>query len=141
MTTSTGSPKPPVPAPDEASRPFFEGAAAGKLMLMRCARCGTYRYPARDRCDECWSTDTEWVEASGRGTLHSWVIFHQVYHPGFADRVPYNVAIVELDEGPRTTSNIVECDNADLYAGMPVRVTFENVAEGVALPRFQPADA
>ena len=138
---TTPAPKLPVPAPDEASRPFFDGAAAGKLMLMRCVQCGTYRYPSRERCDECWSTDTEWVEASGRGKLHSWVVFHQVYHPGFADRVPYNVAVVELDEGPRITTNIVGADNRDLRAGMPLAVTFKTVAEGVALPKFRPANA
>jgi uncharacterized OB-fold protein len=134
----TTNPTPPVPVPDEASMPFFEGAAVGRLMLMRCIRCGSYRYPSRDRCDACWSTDTEWVEASGRGVLHSWVIFHQVYHPGFADRVPYNVAVVELEEGPRITSSIVGCDNADLDAGMALDLTFETVADGIALPKFRP---
>jgi uncharacterized OB-fold protein len=128
-----------VPAPDEASRPFFEGAAAGRLMLMRCTRCGAYRYPSRERCDECWSTDSEWVEASGRARLHSWVVFHQVYHPGFADRVPYNVAVVELEEGPRVTTNIVGADHRHLRAGMPLEAMFETVAEGVALPKFRPA--
>jgi uncharacterized protein len=136
---TTGSPKPPMPAADEASRPFFEGAAAGKLMLMRCASCRTYRYPSRDRCDVCWSTDTEWVEASGRGTLHSWVVFHQVYHPAFADRVPYNVAQVELEEGPRITSNVVDAAHETLRAGMPLEVVFERVGDDVAVPKFRPA--
>ena len=135
----TSKATPPVPTPDEASAPYFEGAAAGRLMLMRCIRCGTYRYPSRDRCDACWSTDTEWVQASGRATLHSWVIFHQVYHPGFADCVPYNVAVVELAEGPRITTNIVGVGNDALRAGMPLQVTFETVAEGTALPKFTPA--
>lgn len=129
---------PPVPTPDEASQPYFDGAAAGRLMLMRCLSCGAHRYPSRECCDACWSTETEWVEASGRATLHSWVIFHQVYHPGFASRVPYNVALVELAEGPRITTNIVGVENDALRAGMPLQVTFETVAEGVALPKFQP---
>jgi len=137
----TTTPTPPIPVPDEASKPFFEGAAAGRLMLMRCAGCGTYRYPSRDRCDVCWSTETEWVEASGRATLHSWAIFHQVYHPAFAERVPYNVAVVELDEGPRITTNVVGVDNAALHAGMPLEVAFETVADGVALPKFRPRGA
>jgi uncharacterized OB-fold protein len=137
----TTTPRAPVPTPDEASAPYFEGAAAGRLMLMRCRACGTHRYPSRERCDACWSTDTEWVQASGRATLHSWVLFHQVYHPAFADRVPYNVAVVELAEGPRITTNIVGCANADLHAGMPLEVTFETVADGVALPKFRPRPA
>ena len=135
----TSKATPPVPTPDEASAQYFEGAAAGRLMLMRCLSCGTYRYPSRDRCDACWSTDTEWVQASGRATLHSWVIFHQVYHPGFADRVPYNVAVVELEEGPRITTNIVGVGNDALRAGMPLQVTFETIAEGTTLPKFTPA--
>lgn len=129
----------PVPTPDQASAPFFEGAAQGRLMLMRCRSCGTHRYPSRDRCDVCWSTDTEWVQASGRATLHSWVLFHQVYHPGFAERVPYNVAVVELAEGPRITTNVTGCASEDLRAGMALDVWFEKVADDVALPKFRPA--
>ena len=129
----------PVPTPDEASAPYFAGAAAGRLMLMRCRACGAFRFPSRDRCDECWATDTEWVPASGRATLHSWVIFHQVYHPAFNERVPYNVALVQLEEGPRITSNVVGGEPGELRAGMPLVVTFETVAEGIALPKFRPA--
>lgn len=136
MTTNAA---PPVPTPDEASAPFFEGAAQGRLMLMRCQACGTHRYPSRDRCDVCWATDTEWVEASGRATLHSWVIFHQVYNPGFADRVPYNVAVVELAEGPRITTNITDCADDALRAGMSLACWYDAVADGVALPKFRPA--
>ena len=138
--TMNQAPSPPVPTPDEASAPYFEGAAAGRLMLMRCVACGAHRYPSRDRCDVCWSTETEWVEASGRAALHSWVIFHQVYHPAFKERVPYNVAMVELEEGPRISTNIVGCENDALRAGMPLQVTFETVAEGVAIPKFRPRD-
>ena len=137
----TSQPSLPIPTPDEASAPYFEAAAQGRLMLMRCRACGTYRYPSRDRCDACWSTDTEWVPASGRATLHSWVIFHQVYHPAFADKVPYNVAVVELEEGPRITTNIVGCEHDALRAGMPLEVVFETVADGVALPKFRPRAA
>ena len=134
----TTTPPKPLPTPDEASAPFFEGAAAGRLMLMRCTACGTFRYPSRDRCDACWSTESAWVQASGRATLHSWVIFHQVYHPAFAADVPYNVAVVELAEGPRIATNIVGIANDALRAGMPLEVVFEPVADGVALPKFKP---
>lgn len=135
----TTTPSPPLPAPDETSAPFFAGAAAGRLMLMRCGSCGLDRFPARDRCERCWSTESQWVEASGRATLHSWVVFHQVYHPAFAGQVPYNVALVELAEGPRITTAIVDVANVSLRAGMPLTVLFEPVADGVALPKFRPA--
>ncbi|MGE0545016.1 MAG: Zn-ribbon domain-containing OB-fold protein [Dehalococcoidia bacterium] len=134
----TTNPTPPIPVADDASAPFFAGAAAGRLMLMRCVACGTHRYPARDRCDVCWSTETEWVEASGRASLHSWVVFHQVYHLAFADRVPYNVAVVELEEGPRITTNVIDCELDDLKAGMALIVMFEEIAEGMAMAKFRP---
>ena len=134
----TTTPPLPVPLPDEASALFFEGLAAGRLMLMRCLACGVYRYPARDRCDACWSTETEWARASGRATLHSWVVFHQVYHPAFAARVPYNVALVELAEGPRISTNIVGVEDDALQAGMALEAVFEPLGDGVALVKFRP---
>jgi hypothetical protein len=106
---------------------------------MRCGGCGAYRYPARERCDVCWSTDTEWAEASGVGTLFSWTVFHQVYHPAFAGRVPYVVAQVDLAEGPRILSTVEECDPAELRAEMPLRVAFRRLSDEVALPVFRPA--
>lgn len=138
MSTSP-VPARPIPIPDEASAPYFQGAVDGRLMLMRCTDCGTVRFPARDRCEACWSTASEWFAASGDATLHAWVIFHQVYHPAFRERAPYNVAVVELAEGPRITTNVVSIDNAALRADIPLRVSFESVADGVALPVFTPA--
>lgn len=138
MTTQT-EPARPAPVPDEVSAPYFEGARNGKLMLMRCLACGAWRFPARDRCDRCWSTETEWAQASGEGTLFSFVLMHQVYHPAFAREVPYNVAVVELAEGIRLTTNIVDCPNEAIHIGMPVQAVFEPVSDTVALPKFRPA--
>lgn len=129
----------PLPQPDEASQPFFDGARQGKLMIMRCESCGAYRYPARDRCDVCWSTATAWVQASGRGTVYTFGVMHQLYHPGFKDELPYNVAVVELEEGPRLTTNLVGVANDAIRAGMPVAVTFDRLTEEVTLPKFRPA--
>ena len=129
----------PLPQPDEASQPFFDGARQGKLMIMRCKNCGAYRYPARDRCDVCWSTATAWVQASGRGTVYTFGIMHQLYAPGFKDDLPYNVAVVELEEGPRLTTNLVGVANDDVRAGMPVTVTFDRLTDEITLPRFRPA--
>ncbi|HZQ37819.1 MAG TPA: Zn-ribbon domain-containing OB-fold protein [Dehalococcoidia bacterium] len=129
----------PVPAADEESEPFFQGAREGKLMLMRCESCGAYRFPSRDRCDVCWSTDTEWVQASGKGTVYTFGIMHQLYHPGFKDEIPYNVVVVELAEGPRTYSNLVGIANDQIRVGMPVEVTFERISDEISLPKFRPA--
>ena len=134
----------PVPRPDEGSRRYFEGARRGELLVQRCTRCGAYvAHPAYGgpptRCTRCLHDALDWVPVSGRGTLYSFGIMHTAFHPGFAGALPYNVAIVELEEGVRMTTNVVGCANEDLRIGMALRVVFEPVSETVALPRFEPA--
>lgn len=126
----------PLPEADDASRPFFDGAMEGKLMLMECSACGTPRLPSRHHCDICLSPDFAWVAASGRGAVRTFAVMHQKYHPGF--EVPYNVTIVELEEGPRLPTNIVGIANDEIRVGMPVVVDWER-HEDVALPKFRPA--
>ena len=114
------------------------------LLLRRCHACGTFMSPTggigtplRPRCVTCFSADLEWAPATGRGTLYSFALMHQVYDPAFADEVPYNIAVVELDEGVRMTTNVVGCANEELWIGMPLEVTFEQVSEEVAIPKFR----
>ncbi|MGB2693921.1 MAG: Zn-ribbon domain-containing OB-fold protein [Dehalococcoidia bacterium] len=128
----------PIPVADDESRPFFAGAKEGKLMLLRCTQCGTYRLPGRDRCSDCWSTETEWAQVSGRGKLYTFGVMHQQYHPSFADVIPYNYAIVELEQGPRLITNIVDCTNEDLRTDMPVEAVFDPVSDETTLVRFRP---
>jgi uncharacterized OB-fold protein len=88
-------------------------------------------------CKHCGSADVEWVEASGRGVVHTYTVIHRGM-PGWREEGPYVAAIVELDEGARMTTNIVECSPSDVKIDMPVEVVF--VDEGqYALPRFRPA--
>src|SRR5688572_23419280 len=101
------APAKPLPLPDDDSRPFYDAAMEGKLMLMRCTSCGTQRFPSRKHCDECLSPDYEWFEASGRGVVRTFGVMHQKYHPGFASELPYVVAVIELDEGPRLPANVL----------------------------------
>jgi len=129
----------PLPVPDEESQPFFDAAREGRLLIMRCKSCGAYRYPSRDRCDVCWSTETAWVQASGRGTVYTFGIMHQLYHPGFKEEIPYNVAVVELEEGPRTYTNLVGIPNDQIRVGMPVEVVFEKLTDEITIPKFKPA--
>ena len=129
----------PVPVADEASEPFFRGAKERKLMLLRCARCGAYRLPGRDRCVDCWSTEADWTQASGRGTLYSFGVMHQQYHPAFASVIPYNFAVVELEEGPRLITNIVDCPNDGLRVDMPVEAVYDDVSDETTLVRFRPS--
>jgi uncharacterized OB-fold protein len=129
----------PVPRPDDLSRPFFDGAREGALMIQRCKGCETHLPPGSRVCTECLGEEVDWVQASGRGTLFTFGIMHQRYHPGFVDDLPYNVAVVELEEGPRLNTNIVGVENEALRVGMPVEVVFEELTDEVSLPKFRPA--
>lgn len=128
-------PSKPVPEADDLSRPFFEGGLEGRLMLMRCSKCATWRLPSRQHCDNCLSDEYSWEAASGRGTVRTFGVMHQRYHPGF--ETPYNVTIVELAEGPRLPTNLVDVPTESIKVGMPVEVVFEDHGD-VALPKFKP---
>ncbi|MPZ23248.1 MAG: hypothetical protein GEU28_06840 [Dehalococcoidia bacterium] len=127
----------PIPVPDEASRPFFEGMKDHQLVIMRCPS-GHWRMPASRRCPVCWSLEFSWERASGRGKVYTFAIMHQVLHPGFIDEAPYNVTVVELDEGPRYQANLVGIANDRIQVGMPVVATYEDVGGDVTLLRFAP---
>jgi len=144
MTTTTASAK-PLPVPDEASAPFFDGALRGELMLLRCRTCATYQspiayigVPLRARCVNCFSGELEWAPANGNATLHSFALMHQLYDEAFASEIPYNIALVETEEGVRLTSQVVDCPNERLEIGMPLEVTFERMSDEVAVPKFRP---
>ena len=139
MTQTVEAPKKPVPQPDDLSRPFFEGATRGELVIQQCEACGAFLTPGSRLCTECMSESVRWTAASGRARLHTFAVMYQRYHPGFADELPYNIAMVELDEGPRLNTNIVGLANEQITVGMPLVVTFEDVGEGVHLPKFRPA--
>lgn len=128
----------PLPQADEESREFYEGARRHELMLMRCENCGAHRLPSRPRCPDCWSTETAWVRASGRGTLHSFGIMHQKF-PGFEDETPYQYAVIELEEGPRIVSDVPGVAAEDLRLDMPLVAFFDDVSDDTTLVRFQPA--
>ena len=129
----------PVPIPDTVSAPFFDGARDGRLMLQHCSRCGGWSFPVRERCPHCFAGNLGWRAASGRGTLYTFAIMHQVMNPGFADAVPYNVAQIDLEEGVRMVANIVGVANDALRIGMRLEVCFENVGDDVSVPKFRPA--
>jgi len=134
----------PIPIPDEQSAPFFEGARRGELMLLRCWECGTFMWPGapfatsiRTRCINCFAGNLEWAPSAGLGALFTYALMHQVFDPAFADEVPYNVSIVELDEGARVTTNIVDCPNGELHIGMPVQALFVDAGDGIVIPKFR----
>ena len=131
----------PVPVPDEISAPFFTGARNGKLMLQHCAACGQWSFPVRERCPQCLAAKLEWRAASGRGTLYTFAIMHQMMNPGFAADMPYNVSQIDLDEGVRMVANITGVANDQLRIGMKVEAVFEDVGDGVSIPKFRPVAA
>lgn len=117
--------------------PYWQALAQGRLDFQRCRACGHGWLPARAHCPACLSSDSEWQPASGRGRIVSWVVYHAAYAPHLAERVPYNVAIVELAEGPRLITNIVDHpDGKGLGIGAPVELVIETDF-GRALPRFR----
>jgi uncharacterized protein len=127
----------PRPVPDERSAPFFEATVRGELLLQHCGACGRWMWPVRFRCIDCMSGDVVWRPASGRGTVYTFTVIHQLFHPGFAAEVPYNVAVIDLDEGVRCYSTVVGVANDDLRIGDHVEVVFERISAEFALPKFR----
>jgi uncharacterized OB-fold protein len=91
-------------------------------------------------CPECLSRNAGWIRASGRGTVYSYVVYHVAYDPAFAHDLPYIVALVTLEEGPRFLTNIVDCSPASVVCDMPVEIVWDDVTETLILPRFRPAE-
>ena len=129
----------PLPRIDEESRGFWEALARHELYFQRCRACHTARFPPRAVCPACLSSATEWIRASGRGTVYTFTVTHQNPAPGFREALPYVLAIVELAEGPRIMTNIVGCAPDSVRIGMPVEVVFEDVTPEVTLAKFRPA--
>lgn len=139
MTTPTEYKK-PLPALNDENRPFWDACRQGRLEMQKCGRCGHIRYPISQVCPECLSYEFEWTALSGRGVVFSYIVFYQLYNKAFADDIPYNVALVQLDEGPRMYSNIVGVDSADdaaVKVGDTVEVVFEQATPGIAIPKFR----
>jgi uncharacterized OB-fold protein len=127
----------PVPEITEVNRPYWEGLAGGRLLIQACKACAHLWLPARSHCPSCLTAETDWRPASGRGRVVSWVVYHRAYHEALRDRIPYDVTIVELKEGPRLLTNVV---NSDAGAALAVGARVELVIEpegAIHLPRFK----
>jgi uncharacterized OB-fold protein len=123
-------------APEE-SQYFFDAAREGKFVIQKCTACGEYQFYPRKICIHCGSLEVEWAPASGRGVVHTFTVIHRGM-PGWREEGPYVAAIVQLEEGPRMTTNIVECAPSDVKIDMPVEVRFVDEGQYV-FPRFRPA--
>ena len=128
----------PNPTVNADSAPYWEGARDNKLLLQRCSDCGTLRFFPRYLCTECGSDNTDWVEAAGRGTVHSFTVVHRAAFPEFQAQTPYVVALIDLEEGPRMMTNIVGDDALDVEIGDAVTVAFEARGnDGAKVPQFR----
>lgn len=128
----------PLPAITPETRHFWEGARAGELRLQRCDGCAQVYFPPRPFCPQCGGRAVSVVRASGRATLYSYVIHHRAV-PGFTP--PYSIAVVQLEEGPRMMTNIVDAAQTPeaLQLDMPLEVTFQRMNDEIHLPLFRPA--
>jgi hypothetical protein len=128
-----------LPTPDESTEAWWQGTREGRLRIKRCADCGRAHYYPRPFCPVCWSERVEWEDASGRASLYTYSVVYVNDLPPFAARVPYVAAIVDLAEGPRMMTNVVDCEFDELEIGMPLEVTFRQETDEVTLPVFRPA--
>jgi len=129
----------PLPEITAESKGFWEGCRRHELLIQKCRVCGALRHYPRAMCPNCGSWETEWVKVSGRGKVYSWMVTHRPFHHGFAGDVPYVSVIVELEEGVRLMTEVVDVKPEELYIGMPVEVVFEDVMPEITLPKFKKA--
>ena len=124
-----------------AQQTLLGRARSRELRLQKCDACGKVWYPPSPLCPGCWSRNLSWTRLSGRGRVSSWVVFHQSYFRSYDNEIPYNVAEVELEEGPRLLTNLVGVSNDEIRAGMPVEIVFDDVTDEIALAKFKPRAA
>ena len=127
-----------IPTADAGTRPFWDAVAEGRLLIKRCRDCSRPHFYPRGFCPHCWSEALEWEQASGRATLYTWSVVYVNDLPPFNRRVPYIAAVVELAEGPRVMTNVVDCAIADLQADMELELVCRPVDDTPPLPFFRP---
>ena len=130
--------RPVIPVANLDTKPFWDGCAEGKLMLQRCARCQAYRHPPSPICPNCLSDDHGWVRAQGTGAVYTFVVVRETRRRGWDKMVPYVLAVVALDEGPRILTDLANVAPEEVAIGMPVEVMFEELDGTTKLPLFRP---
>jgi len=129
----------PSPYPNSETQGFWDATAEERLLLPRCTACDFVLWYPREHCSECGSGDVEWFEASGTGSVYSFSVTRRM--PGrWGKAAPFVLAYVELDEGPRLLTNVVDCDPDTVSIGQRVEVVWHETEDGPKLPRFRPTD-
>jgi uncharacterized OB-fold protein len=134
---SEAAPAKPLPAPEGLTREFYDWCGKHELRFQRCTGCGTWRHVPRELCAECGSWDWEWARSSGRGSVFTWTVVVHALHPAFREDTPFAPTVVELEEGVRLLSRVVDCPPDQLEIGMPVEVVFDDVTPELSLPKFR----
>ena len=127
----------PLPTLTEENRPFWDGAREGFLRMQECQKCSHIRFPISHVCPECLSYEFEWKNLSGRGEVFAYIVYHKLYNKAFSKDIPYNVALVQLEEGPRMYSNVVGCSNDSVKVGDKLVAVFESVTSEITIPKFR----
>lgn len=128
----------PWPIPDADTREYWDAITNETFTVQQCLECSTFQYYPRAICTTCSSTNLKMMPSSGTGTLYSYTVSRRAAHPIMADRVPYAVGLIDLDEGPRMLANIVTDDPESLTIGASMSIAFLKVDEGMRLPAFTP---
>jgi uncharacterized OB-fold protein len=120
------------------AKPFWANLREHRLTAQRCKDCGKFfTFPPQGSCPHCLSSNYDWVALSGKGRVYSFVTYHRAWHPAYQDKIPYNVSLIDLDEGPRLVSNVVGCKHDEVKVGMPVEIVYDD-REEYTLPQFRP---
>ena len=127
----------PLPRARGRAAEFYNFCKQHELRFQRCSDCGTWRHIPRDMCAKCGSFNYEWARSSGRGAVFSWTVAAQPFVPQFAPLVPYAPAVIELEEGVRMVSWIIDVKPDELALGMPVEIAFDDLTPEVTLPKFR----
>ncbi|MFK7957552.1 MAG: Zn-ribbon domain-containing OB-fold protein [Lysobacterales bacterium] len=130
--------KKPLPVIQPFTREFWEGTKNQKLLIQTCNECEAKIFFPRQQCPECWSTDLGWMEASGKATIYAFSVTHEGVEEAFREDLPIVLAWVDLPEGIRMQTNIVECDPDGISIGQEVEVVFKTVTDDITLPYFRP---
>jgi uncharacterized protein len=128
-----------IPGSTELTAPYWAAARDGRLVVQQCQSCRQVWHPPLPSCPHCHSANLGWHETTGAGTVYTYTIVRHPTHFAFADKIPYVLALVELAEGPRVVTAITGCAPEEVRVGLPVRVVFREVADGVTLPYFEPS--
>ncbi len=127
----------PLPEADNVSAPYWKAASEGRLLVQECPSCGHRQWYPRALCTAC-GADPEWLECSGRGTVHTFTVVRQFGMKPFRDELPYVIAMIDLEEGPRMMGSITDVDPDTVAIGQPVEVHFVNAAEDIGIPYWRP---